>query len=68
MHFAACPLPISICSSAEPLGLEWLGYFRPPFTTIPPEVEMTQFKYRSYPFLVAAIGVLASIGGAWRIG
>lgn len=29
---------------------------------------MTQFKYRSYPFLVAAIGVLASIGGAWRIG
>jgi len=29
---------------------------------------MSSFKLRAYPFLIATIGVVASIGGGWRIG
>jgi hypothetical protein len=28
---------------------------------------MSSFKLRAYPFLIAAIGVLAATGGAWRM-
>jgi hypothetical protein len=31
-----------------------------------PEVEMNSLKYRTYPFLIAAVSVLAATGGAWR--
>lgn len=28
---------------------------------------MTRLKYRSYPFLLAAVAVLAATEGAWRL-
>jgi len=28
--------------------------------------KLTQMKYRSYPFLIAAVGVVAAIGGSFR--
>jgi len=28
--------------------------------------RLTQMKYRSYPFLIAAIGVVAATGGSFR--
>ncbi len=28
--------------------------------------KLTQMKYRSYPFLIAAISVIATTGGAFR--
>jgi hypothetical protein len=27
---------------------------------------MTRLKYRAYPFLIAAVSVLATTGAAWR--
>jgi hypothetical protein len=27
---------------------------------------MNSLKYRTYPFLIAAVSVLAATGGAWR--
>jgi hypothetical protein len=27
---------------------------------------MTRLKYRAYPFLIAAVGLVASTGAAWR--
>ena len=30
--------------------------------------HMSNLKLRAYPFLIATIGVVASIGGGWRIG
>jgi hypothetical protein len=66
MQFVRRSLPIRICSSAEALDLRCLGYFRRPFTITTPEVEMTRLKYRSYPFLLAAVSVLASVGAGFR--
>ena len=48
-----------------PPGLD-AGYVGRPFTT--PEVPMSSFKPRMYPFLIAAVSVIAATGGAWRIG
>jgi hypothetical protein len=31
-----------------------------------PEVQMNTLKYRTYPFLIAAVSVLAATGAAWR--
>jgi hypothetical protein len=28
--------------------------------------KLTQMKYRTYPFLIGAIGVVAAIGGSFR--
>jgi len=28
---------------------------------------MASFKFRAYPFLIATIGVVAAIGGGWRV-
>jgi len=29
--------------------------------------KLTQMKYRAYPFLIAAVGVVAATGGGWRM-
>ena len=41
-----------------------LSYGDLPFTT--PEVPMSSLKLRVYPFMIAAIGVIAATGGGWR--
>ncbi len=28
--------------------------------------KLTQMKYRAYPFLIAAVGVIAATGAGWR--
>jgi len=29
--------------------------------------RLNQMKYRSYPFLIASVGVIAAVGGTFRV-
>ena len=70
MQFGGPSLPICICSSGDVLAFRSLGYFRRPFTnTYPPEVDMTNLKYRLYsPALFTAIAIIAATGAGFRGG
>jgi hypothetical protein len=65
-HFTMPGTSPRVCSSAAILARGVLGYGGLPFTT--PEVPMSNLKCRMYPFLFAAVGVFASVGGAFRLG
>lgn len=52
-------------SSAEIFACPGLGYGGHPFTT--PEDHMSTLKFRMYPLMMAAIGVMAATGGTWRM-
>ena len=60
---------MGICSAVKGLDFRRLGYFRRPFTTTPPEVEMTSLKTRLYsPVLFTAIALIAATGAGFRAG
>ena len=60
---------MGICPVVQGLDFRTLGYFRRPFTTTPPEVEMTSLKTRLYsPVLFTVITVIASTGAYFRTG
>jgi hypothetical protein len=65
-HFRVPGTSRRVCSSAAIFARGVLGYGGVPFTT--PEVPMSNLKSRMYPFLIAAVGVFASVGGAFRLG
>jgi hypothetical protein len=64
-HFRQENQESRICALKAIFKRHVLGYGGLPFTTL--EVKMSSAKARMYPFVIAAITIIASTGGVWRI-